>query len=175
MRVFEDPEIFDIAVKGYMELWGVPENNAKDFAEHARTQLPPKVLRILAERKKKESKPTEAPEWIKEELCGSLPPPEASSPTSPTAAGSGLGAVRALQQEKEEPNPLDEARARMLAEDKARIEKMRAEMMAKKESKEEPQDRGAAMDPKDQADLCMELCDKKEMTQTEKWAAMGMF
>ena len=65
IRVFEDPELFDLVTKAYMDLWGIPENNAKDFAEHARTRLPPKMERFLAERKKQQSKPQSPPQWMK--------------------------------------------------------------------------------------------------------------
>ena len=111
IRVFEDPELFPMVTKSYMELWEIPENIAKDFAEHAKTKLPPKMLRFLADRKKAQSKPKSEPEWMKSQ-CKSLPPGEGAtgSPggdepkddSSPTAAGSGLGAVRALQREAQE-------------------------------------------------------------------------
>ena len=65
IRVFEDPELFDLVTKAYMDLWGIPENNAEDFAEHARTPLPPKMERVLAERKKQQSKPESPPQWMK--------------------------------------------------------------------------------------------------------------
>lgn len=182
IRVFEDPALFDMVTKAYMELWGIPENNAKDFAEHARTRLPPKMERFLAERKKKQSKPQSPPQWMK--ACfKSSPPDEASAgPTSPTAAGSGLGAVRALQaSDVPEPfsGPTDEQRAAILAEMEACRLKARAEMEARaKEAAEAPD-----TDPLRVEDLQgkkfdvarAEIAMRDDLSQTEKWAAMGMF
>ncbi|CAE6964426.1 ADL1, partial [Symbiodinium sp. CCMP2456] len=111
IRVFEDPELFEMVTKSYMELWDIPENIAKDFAEHAKTKLPPKMLRFLADRTKEQSKPKSEPEWMKAQRKA-LPPGEGATgnsggdesrdDSSPTAAGSGLGAVRALQKEGHE-------------------------------------------------------------------------
>ena len=185
MRIWEKPELFEIATKGYMELWDIPENNAKDFAEHARTRLPPKVERILADRKKAQSKPVDPPEWMKAAFK-SLPPDEKQSeanPSSPTAAGSGLGAVRALQAEAapaEAPADdlfkiSDEARAEALAEMEAAKAKCREELLAKQAAA----DADAAADdgPKGKAfDIARaDIAMRDDLSQTEKWAAMGMF
>lgn len=177
MRVFQDPDLFDIVTKGYMEHWGIPENNAKDFAEHARTKLPPKIERLLANRTKAKSKPEEEPQWMKDQVCGSLPPNSTSLPpdsTSPTAAGSGLGAVRALQKEAEN-DPFaggipDEARAAALAEMEAAKAKIRAEMAAAAKPKE-----SGAMNDEQRYEALVEAEKNGPISQTDKWAAMGMF
>lgn len=186
IRVFEDPELFDLVTKAYMDLWGIPENNAEDFAEHARTPLPPKMERVLAERKKQQSKPESPPQWMKA-CCKSLPPDEvfAAGPASPTAAGSGLGAVRALQAElplqAEVPEPFsgptDEQRAAILAEMEACRLKAREELQARAAANEareaDPlQDlKGTRKYDEARAEIAM----RDDLSQTEKWAAMGMF
>ena len=138
LRIYEDPELFDMVTKAYMDLWGIPKNNAKYFVEHARTRLPPKMERFLANRKREQSKPKSPPTWMKA-ACKSLPPKNGfqSSPdgaTSPRAAGSGLGAVRALQAEVSaapSSDIPDEARAAILAEMEAARLKCRAELEAR--------------------------------------------
>ena len=178
MRIYEDPALFDMVTKAYMDLWGVPESNAKDFAEHARTRLPPKMERFLAERKKKQSKPEEPAEWMKQ-ACKSAPAADSSASPSSPAAGSGLGAVRALQAASEPfAGPTDEQRAAILAEMEACREKAREEMKAHMESMERqpagPPEleglTGKALDEKR-----AEIASRDDLSQTEKWAAMGMF
>lgn len=182
MRVFQDPDLFDIVTKGYMEHWGIPENNAKDFAEHARTKLPPKIERLLANRTKAKSKREEEPQWMKDQVCGSLPPDLADS-TSPTAAGSGLGAVRALQKEvaaEVEADPFaggisDEARAQVLAEMEAAKAKCRAELEAAAKAKEDSGAPSGAMNDEQRYEALIEAEKNGPISQTDKWAAMGMF
>ena len=112
--------------------------------------------------------------------CKSLPPDEASAgPTSPTAAGSGLGAVRALQAEVPDPfsGPTEEERAAILAEMEACRLKAREEM--------EAQAAANAADPlplplqgltgKNFDAARAEIAMRDDLSQTEKWAAMGMF
>ncbi|CAE7800651.1 DEK1 [Symbiodinium sp. CCMP2592] len=183
MRVFQDPDLFDIVTKAYMEHWGIPENNAKDFAEHARTKLPPKIERLLANRTKAKSKREETPQWMKGEVCGSLPPgPDSTGPpdsTSPTAAGSGLGAVRALQKEaaEAEPDPLAEARAEALRKDREAIAKIRAEMAARQAGQDAEAGKEKESTPIDDEGRYAALleAEKKGLSQADKWAAMGMF
>eukprot|EP00438_Fugacium_kawagutii_P026468 Skav202779 [mRNA] locus=scaffold326:378787:380254:- [translate_table: standard] len=180
MRIFQDPDLFDIVTKGYMEHWGIPENNAKDFAEHAKTKLPPKIERLLANRTKAKSKRKEAPQWMKDQVCGSLPPE--SSPadsTSPTAAGSGLGAVRALQKEAAEvqADPFaggisDEARAAALAEMEAAKAKCRAEWEA---MQAKPKEHSGPISDVQAYEALVEAEKDGPISQTDKWAAMGMF
>lgn len=178
MRIYEDPELFDMVTKAYMELWDIPENNAKDFAEHARTRLPPKMERFLAERKKKQSKPQEPAAWMKM-ACKSAPPAESSaSPSSPTAAGSGLGAVRALQAETPDPfaGPTDEQRAAILAEMEECRKKAMEEMKAHSSESQpagSPELEGLAGKSYDEKRA--EIATRDDLSQTEKWAAMGMF
>ena len=172
LRIYEDPKLFDMVTKAYMELWGIPENNAKDFAEHARTRLPPKMERYLADRKKEQSKPTSPPEWMKA-ACKSVPKDAAESspggPTSPTAAGSGLGAVRALQAEGLQ-GPTDDQRAAMLAEDEAMRKKIREEL-SEQEAPKADQAKPSELDDEARA----EIAGRDDMSQTDKWAAMGLF
>ncbi|CAK9026648.1 unnamed protein product [Durusdinium trenchii] len=179
MRIFEDPALFDMVTKAYMDLWGIPENNAKDFAEHARTALPPKMQRYLANQKKEQSKPKGPAQWMKAASKGppldKLEATPGGGPTSPSAAGSGLGAVRALQAEPSfsafaEKDPLalsDERRAQMLAEDAARIAAMRAEMT----QNTAPASTRHPMNAEEAA----EIATRDDLTQTEKWEKMGMF
>mmetsp|Transcript_48497 Transcript_48497/g.113654 ORF Transcript_48497/g.113654 Transcript_48497/m.113654 type:complete len:604 (+) Transcript_48497:55-1866(+) len=160
MRVFETPELFQMVTKEYMALWGIPENNAKDFAEHARTKLPPKIERYLANRKKEQSKPKNPPEWMKVQQT------QGDSEKSP-AAGSGLGAVRMLQKEEKESTPAQPEEGILVGGMEAYKAKARAELEARQNA--EPQ-----VKPLSDVERAAIATDES-LSQTDKWAAMGMF